>query len=552
MRPLDLPGRARYAGCVLSTLLLLVIVWFATRSAVAKLPSGTQPPPAEWTATLRNVAVVIAITGLALRLVGYGGSLRLDEFGTLWAIEADLASLFERSNDFHGQSPLYYLVVRVFVGVLGESEISLRLPSMLATIGAAWLVYLTGRVLHGPRAGVYAAGAFCLSLWGVHASANARPYGLALLFCALAFYGFIRATIDGRASSRAWFVAGVVGLIASHYLLALTLLGLGSAYLITPSLREHYPAHRFSFDVALMALLSLPLLPQILKLWTRRGELSWIAEVRYQTVFLTIGPEIVLVTAGLAAGAFRIFRSKRRGTFAILGLSTIVPPLILVLLVQVGTNLLAPRYLLGSLVPICLLAGVALAITPAKPLYAGWFGWAILNCLYLFTIFSHTATFNGIGAQDWRHATAELGHRLEVDGGAPVLFRSGFVEDDQLPAGLSVATATFAPLRSPGQLMPTWSVVPLTSTWLANGREEYFERVVTPAIEDQDVFYYFSDISGTGYEDRVALWVRERFDGRFREEWFDVGHGLVGGRFSSSMSEAGPDERSRDTNGSSL
>lgn len=520
---------------LLVVLALLVIVVLATRAAVTRRQTEPQTPSPAWTPNLRRVAIIAGVVGMGLRLVGFDSSLSLDEFGTLWAVEDGLGVLIERTTFLHGQSPFYYFISWISINLLGESEIALRLPSLLAIIGATFLIYRIGELLHGPRAGVLAASVFWLNLWCMYLSTAARPYGLGLLFAAIALFGFVRATIDGRAASRVWFILGVVGLIASHCLLALMLLGVGIAYLVTPSLRERYPLLRFSFDIGMMATLSAPLVPQILKLWTRRGEFSWIVEISYQPVAQLIGSETILLAAGLAAGAFWRSRSKRLGTLTVLGLSGYVPPLLIVLLSRFGVNLLHPRYLLAALAPVCLLAGIALALAPVRTARAAWVTWAFLNGLFVVTIFSQVGTFTGIGAQDWRGGTAALEQRLAVDLGAPVLFRSGFSGDDLLPLGREVTGASLAPLRSPGQPPFRWQVIPLTFSWDGQRRAEYFERVIPPALESHEVFYYYSDIGdGAYYGTRVEEWVTSRFEGRFKVEWIDVGQGLVAGRFSTT------------------
>lgn len=53
------------------------------------------------------VGVAVLALGLALRFYGFGTSLWLDEFGTLWVVESDLKAVFERSREFQGQTPFY-------------------------------------------------------------------------------------------------------------------------------------------------------------------------------------------------------------------------------------------------------------------------------------------------------------------------------------------------------------------------------------------------------------------------------------------------------------
>lgn len=529
--------------------LTLAVVIAARLLATAKPPKGRGSEVAatsSWTPALKYTALAAGATGLFLRLYGFTSSLWGDELGTLWTVESGLPEVIERSVSFHGQSPFFYLISWAFVNLFGESEWVLRLPSLLAVIGAGWLVYRIGATLQGPRAGVYSAIAFWLAFMSLRSTADARPYGLGLFFGALALYGFVQASSESRRRGRVWFVVGGVGLIAAHYLLALMLLGIGLAYLLASSLRENYRLPQFSFDVAAMMLLSAPLFPQVLALWSRRSELVWAPEINYQQVYFTFGPEATLAAAGLAAGAYWQRRAKSGGSFALLSGAMLAPPVVLIVLALMGTNLISSRYMVTALIPACLLAGVGLALLPVRWTYFGWFGWAYLNAVAFFGTYQLTHSFTGAGYQDWRGATAELERRLEQEPGTPVFYRSGFIEDDQRALGHDVSPAMMAPLRSPGQEPPAWNIVPLTYNWPFAQREEYFERVIAPAVDDETTFYYFSCdcASGppsAGYEVRFAQWVGDRFGGRYAAERLNIGLGMVALRFSAQDTAAMPE-----------
>jgi mannosyltransferase len=287
------------------TYLLLAVVAVAWLITIIRSAAGKQVAHslAGWTRIELLAAASVALGGLALRLIDLGHSLDLDEFGTLWAVESDFSTTVRRSIDFHGQSPVYYLLAWASLKVLGESESAIRLPSLVAPALAALVIYRIGLLIEGRRAGLLAASVFWLSPAAISIGTVARPYGLAFLFTAIVLYGFIRAVNDGRAASRICFVAGGVGLIASHYLWGLTLLGVGAAYLITPELRRKYAWGNFSFDVIAMAVLGSPLISQVLALWGRRSDLLWVSVTNYFDVLVTFLPTATLVAGGLAAGA---------------------------------------------------------------------------------------------------------------------------------------------------------------------------------------------------------------------------------------------------------
>jgi len=70
----------------------------------------------------------------------------LDEASTYWTTrESWLALLGQVGTD--GSPPFYFVIVKAFTVVCGESEFALRLPSLVATLGLIPALYVLGCVL---------------------------------------------------------------------------------------------------------------------------------------------------------------------------------------------------------------------------------------------------------------------------------------------------------------------------------------------------------------------------------------------------------------------
>ena len=189
----------------------LFLVWFASRTAkLSFAPEMTADGESKLGSS--KFAFVFAafagIVGLVFRLHGFNRSLWLDEFGTLWVIEGGFSQLMERVNTFQGQSPLYYLLVWLFVHFIGESEFTLRLFSLLLGVGTTYGIYVLGNFLYGKNAGLVSASFLWLSSSMVRSSSDARPYALALFMAVIMFYGFARAARRGDHVGRWLFIAG--------------------------------------------------------------------------------------------------------------------------------------------------------------------------------------------------------------------------------------------------------------------------------------------------------------------------------------------------------
>ena len=255
-----------YAVLIALAVLLIFVRLLATGAKAPRQPTqGSQLGVA-----LLCLAAVAGLVGLALRLWRWDQSLWLDEFGTLWVVQGNLTTVITRTLEFQGQSPFYYLIVWVFARVFGESEIVLRLPSLLAGAGACWFVYKTARGLLDTRTGLWAAALFWLSSYPVQCSAEARPYSCILFFGALMLWGFARGASGVDGTGRGAFILGGVGLVASHYLAAVLPLVIGAAWLCSRELRRHYPPKQFLRDVGVQLLLVMPFVAQLFSVWGRR------------------------------------------------------------------------------------------------------------------------------------------------------------------------------------------------------------------------------------------------------------------------------------------
>ena len=452
-----------------------------------------------------------AVLGLLLRLDGIGSSLWLDEFGTLWAAEGSLATTWQRAFTFHGQTPLYYTLVWGSIRLFGESEISVRSCSLLFGLATWVAIFLGVTSVFGKVAGRYA---FVLAAFDstlLSASASARPYGLALFFLTVFIVGFLLSGTRGGRADRALWILGGAGTAWAHYLLYPVVAGMLGAYFLLPSIRERYPESTFRKDLFVHALLVSLSLPQLVHLFLRRGSLDWMVDVQHFAVLILIMPYWI----ALALGA-TVARPRNRTTNAAqhaLWISIVFSLLALVGLNLLGVNLFHWRYLQGVLIPVLFLAAGALGRMSRIALLTTVLWTGAVFGLNLRAANIGSGSFTRLGEEDWRQAVSvldeEIGHQDKV----PVLFRSGFVEDDELPLG-SPGPATRAPLRSPGRQVPEWDIIPLTYRWETPEREEYFNSVILTRLDGAAEFYCLAQTGS--YASALVDWVEETWPGLFR------------------------------------
>ncbi|WCN82610.1 glycosyltransferase family 39 protein [Micromonospora sp. LH3U1] len=126
-------------------------------------------------------AVMLVVAGYSLTSV----PLDWDEGATLSAATRSFGELIQLASYKDAVITPFYLVLHVLVTVCGESDVVLRLPSLLAMAAGAGVTAEIGRRVAGPAAGILA-GIICSAIPSlVFFAHTARPYAFAFLFATL-------------------------------------------------------------------------------------------------------------------------------------------------------------------------------------------------------------------------------------------------------------------------------------------------------------------------------------------------------------------------------
>jgi len=102
-----------------------------------------------------------------------------DEFATWSAVTRSPAALDRLTGHIDGVLEPYYRFLHSWIGVFGDSVVSLRGPSMLAAVATAGLVGALGAVVGTPRAGLLAGLVYAILPSTIRYGQEARPYALA-------------------------------------------------------------------------------------------------------------------------------------------------------------------------------------------------------------------------------------------------------------------------------------------------------------------------------------------------------------------------------------
>ncbi|GAB4536642.1 MAG: hypothetical protein Kow0063_22410 [Anaerolineae bacterium] len=168
--------------------------------------------------------LLIVLLGTALRLAGLGAqSLWYDEaFSLASADRLSLGQLLANQGaDIH--PPLYYLLLRVWIRVVGISDFTARLPSLWAGVLTIPLIYVTGRRLFDHPTGLWAALFWAVFPFHLYFAQEARMYTLLALLTALSLWLFLQAVERDRPWLwAAYWLCLALG-IYTHYFFALVI-----------------------------------------------------------------------------------------------------------------------------------------------------------------------------------------------------------------------------------------------------------------------------------------------------------------------------------------
>ncbi|WP_435871179.1 glycosyltransferase family 39 protein [Micromonospora wenchangensis] len=313
-----------------------------------------------------------------------------DELATWSAATRPVGDLFRLTRTVDAATGPYYLVVHGWTGVFGDSVAALRLPSVLATAGAAGLTAVLGRRLSGAPAGLLAGLLFAVLPGTSRYAQEARPYALVTLLAVLATVLLVRALDRPGRLRWAGYAAAVAGLGLAH-LLALGLLAGHAVAVLTfaawgppttgptrPAAADRRPGidgpgdgrwwgRRLRGWLLAVSAALVVLVPLLVTAQRQRShQLDWVAAARLADLAALPG---ALAQSGVVGGVLvglAALGATRSGWRALLPGLCVLLPVLLVFVAALAVPLWVPRYLFFTVPFACLLAGAALA-GPAPP-----------------------------------------------------------------------------------------------------------------------------------------------------------------------------------------
>jgi hypothetical protein len=379
----------------------------------------------------RFLWAVTILSGAVLWLRPIASSFWEDELVTWWVIDGSFREMLHRSYALQGQSALYYPVAWVMRHI-GDQEWVLRLPSLIALVGAAFLLFRLATRLLDREFGRLTVLVFVLWPGIAFEATNARPYAIAVFVTIASVFGLVTWLDRGSLGAMVLWIVVTALLAYAHIVFVLAL----PAELVYAVTRRRDGSTRVSATsllaaIVAVAVLDLGLVPQVMAVFSRRALLvlptslsfDWFASLIVPAIVVSaavIGGVLALTTASISFEAPSVDRST-----VVLLLSWLLIPLAVLgtLALTTSVRLLEVRYtLMAAPAAVLLVALCARALQPdgARRIFAA--------VLAVFTVWATAGALKA--GEDWRWAAATA--RAASDPASVTFLHPGLVESSQL------------------------------------------------------------------------------------------------------------------------
>jgi 4-amino-4-deoxy-L-arabinose transferase-like glycosyltransferase len=455
-----------------------------------------------------------ALCILRLWIMPMTSSLWLDETTTYWSAYKGIGAAVSRSQFWPGQNVLYSVIAATAIRLGGHSELVLRLPSLLAALAAAWLLFRLGTRLFDRETAALSAVVF-VSLHEVfEAAANARPYALGLLFVVASTWELVRWLDSGRKRDLLLYVLLAAAVPYFHYLFATIFIVHG----IYAGYRIRLEAYRRVSEAALAAVAVLVLLTPLAWNASHGKHISMASSFTgtpdFQKLF-SVGMPAVLATGillGLLLG-YSLYRKLNAehvvepaaDTLLLLITWFVVPILVMFAVSRVsGFKVFVSRYYLPAFPALSLLVGWGIRNLAEKVRVV------VIACVAVAAIASFGTHHLWVNPylEDWRGAAKEI-RAANLGQNTPVLVRTGLIEtakptwDPELDRD--------SPLLAPLSKYPVPGHILLVPSGISEEGVRYMNDLSSRFLDATPEFVYLARDAGDPYQ----AWLLGRYSSQF-------------------------------------
>ncbi|MGA2372601.1 MAG: glycosyltransferase family 39 protein [Candidatus Korobacteraceae bacterium] len=439
-----------------------------------------RPSSDTWLAGAYGLALLVCLSewSLAVR-----APLWNDETLSYWQIAGGFNQIWARSiqgNSFAAYPYILWLNKTLF----GDTELVLRIPSMLAMLAAIYVFYRCAREMFDWDISVLATILFTLPSRVVYAAIDVRPYAFALLLTNLAILMFLRWRKTDKIGFAALFGATAAGIFYFHYLFGSILLAFALCYLLTRYSSLLSDLRQIGAALACFAIFIIPVWPQLRYMYQTRATHVFTETPRWVSLLQTLNPGtrqlLTLASALVLAALAKRLLTPNREMYAKLALCAplALAPVLFLYVISVTTpvHIFIPRYLLEAAPGMALCWGWICSLIDSRPL-RGLFCFVFVGLCVFGAYSSPAARVHGFS---WKYAL-EYADANAAEDHASLLMCSPFVEGDtqRMPAVAS-ESMLYAPLSYYKVSAP---VVPLPGSLVEESKRQARQFLLKAAQE---------------------------------------------------------------------
>lgn len=214
-----------------------------------------------------------------------------DEGYTAVLLENNYAGIVERTAlDVH--PPLYYVALKTWSYIFGDSVTALRLYSAACMLGAILVTWLIVRRLYGRKAGLYALALMSIGPFLVRYGQEMRMYGQAALLASIATYLYVETLEKKKLSGKLSFGYGAIiaaGMLTQYFFVLVPLAHVAHALLQQKGSfkKRVIGLQKYVISIVVAAALFVPWLPKVIDQYTDVYGAFWIGPVGVETLTST-------------------------------------------------------------------------------------------------------------------------------------------------------------------------------------------------------------------------------------------------------------------------
>jgi mannosyltransferase len=370
--------------------------------------------------------LLILVLAAILRVRGIGrDSLWGDEALTWILARMSLPELIRHATWWEQIPPLHHLIVKAWMGVFGDSEASLRMPSALAGIASVYMLYALVAKLMGRRVALMSALLLAVSPMHIAYSQECRTYALHVLLGLICCDVFVRLLRRPTPTLHAAYAISAALFMYSHPYAAFTLAALHAFYLLRRRRPRRVRRMPLSFksllidDLAALALFS-PWLPVIARWMGQVQPTIWLSRVTLDDISRTLwffSGQTAMLCVMVALLVIAVWRWRRREGFWLLLLIALTPVVVPVVICLLIGPAFVPRYAIMGVSGFVAVAAAGVAALRPAPLR--------LAALLAIAIASPFGDAADIVRPDWRQIGEYLTRNMRAGDLAVIEIRAG-------------------------------------------------------------------------------------------------------------------------------